>query len=177
MKQLAPTIGIFGVLLGVSGATYGDDLSFVANLSGAQEVVGPPFLAPQPGIQSNARGRFNLDFNPALTRAQFRLRVNQGTGITQAHLHCAPAGVNGPITVFLFGLVPDPGVPSDGVLSEGDLTNANFEAGIDCEATCGQTVANIASLRAAILEGCIYANVHTVTQPAGEIRGQLRPAD
>jgi hypothetical protein len=177
MKQLAPTIGIFSALLGVSGAAYGDDLSFVANLSGPQEVVGPPFVAPQPGVESNSRGRLTLDFNPSLARAQFRLRVNQGTGITQAHFHCAPAGENGPITVFLFGLVPDPGVSSDGILSEGELTNANFEAGIDCETTCGLPVNNLASLRAAIVDGCIYANVHTVTNRAGEIRGQLRPAE
>jgi hypothetical protein len=177
MKQLAPAVSVFGVLLGVSGTVYGDDLTFVANLSGAQEVVGPPFVAPQPGVESNARGRLNITFNPRLTAAQFRLAVNQGTGIREAHFHCAPAGVNGPIMVFLFGLVADPGVPSDGVLSEGNLTNANFQAGVDCETTCGQPVNNIASLRAAILEGCIYVNVHTVSNPAGEIRGQLRPAD
>ena len=96
-------------------------------------------------------------------------------GITQAHLHCAPAGVNGPITVFLFGLVPDPGVDVNGRLSEGELTNDSFVAGVSCTATCGKTVNNIASLRAAILDGCIYANVHSVANPAGDVRGQVRP--
>jgi len=108
MKQLATVAGILGVFLAVSGAAIGGDkFVFVADLSGTQEVLGaPPFLAPQPGVATATTGRFRISFDPALTAAQFRLRVDQGFNITQAHLHCAPAGVNGPIVVFLFGLVP-----------------------------------------------------------------------
>ena len=170
-------VGSLGMLLAVSGAVYGNDtLVFTANLGGAQEVLGePPFLAPQPGIETETAGRFHIRFERALTTAQFRLRVDQGVDITQAHLHCAPAGVNGPIAVFLFGLVADPGVDVNGLLSEGELTNANFEEGVDCNATCGKTVNNIASLRAAILDGCIYANVHSVLNRGGEVRGQVVP--
>ena len=179
MKQLATVVSILGVFLAVSGVVYGDDgLVFVAHLSGEQEVTGePPFLAPQPGIETDTRGQFRIQFNAALTKADFRLRVNEGVDITQAHLHCAPAGVNGQIVVFLFGLVADPGVNIDGLLSEGELTNDSFEAGINCIATCGKTVNNIASLRAAILDGCIYANVHSVENRGGEVRGQVRPAE
>jgi len=173
-----------GVFLAVSGAAYGgDEFVFVANLSGAQEVVSPvppaeePPLAPQPGIETDTAGRFRISFDAALTSAQFRLRVRNGVGITQTHLHCAPAGVNGPITVFLFGLVPDPGVDINGRLSEEELTNASFVAGVSCTATCGKTVNNIASLRAAILKGCIYANVHSIANPAGDVRGQVRPVE
>jgi hypothetical protein len=175
MKRLVTIVSILGVILAISGAAYGDEFVFVATLSGAQEVVGPPFVAPQPGVTTDTVGRLRLQFDAALTRATFRLRVQQGVDITQAHLHCAPAGVNGPITVFLFGLVADPGVDVDGLLSEGELTNASFQAGVDCNATCGKTVNNIASLRAAILDGCIYANVHSVANRGGEVRGQVRP--
>jgi hypothetical protein len=178
MQKFSPVICILGVLLAVSGAVSGnDEFVFVANLSGAQEVAGPPFLAPQAGVETETTGRFQMLFDRALTSARFRLRVNQGIDITQAHLHCAPAGVNGPVTVFLFGLVADPGVESNGLLSEGELTNADFVDGVDCTSTCGQTVNNIASLRAAILDGCIYANVHSVMHPGGVVRGQVRPAD
>lgn len=188
MKRFATVVCILGVLLAVSGAAYSDDeFVFVANLSGAQEVVTPapdspndpppPPLAPQPGVGTDTTGRFRILFNRALTMAQFRLRVNQGVDITQAHLHCAPAGVNGPIIVFLFPLQADPGVDINGLLSDGELTNASFEEGIDCTATCGKTVNNIASLRAAMLDGCIYANVHSVINRGGEVRGQVRPAE
>jgi hypothetical protein len=112
----------------VCGAARADDgFAFVAKLSGAQEVVGsPPFLAPQPGVTTATTGDFRIKFDKGLTSATFRLKVNGGVDITQAHLHCAPAGVNGPIAVFLFGLVADPGVDVDGLLSEGELTNAGI---------------------------------------------------
>jgi len=57
MKQLATIVSILGVFLAVSGAAYGgDEFVFVANLSGAQEVVspvppadeGPPLAPPSP---------------------------------------------------------------------------------------------------------------------------------
>ena len=34
----------------------------------------------------------------------FKLIVAQGVLVTQAHIHCGPPGVNGPVVVFLFGL-------------------------------------------------------------------------
>jgi CHRD domain len=150
---------------------------FVANLSGAQGVSGPPFLAPQPGIETDTTERFRISFDRALTKARFRLSVNHGVDIMQAHLHCAPAGVNGPIAVFLFPFT-DPAVDANGLLSEGELTNDSFVASAaDCPTTCGKPVNNIASLQAAILDGCIYANVHSVAHGAGEVRGQVRPAE
>ncbi|MGH8611670.1 MAG: CHRD domain-containing protein [Gammaproteobacteria bacterium] len=178
MKSIS-LVGSLGMLLVASGVAYGDDgFVFTADLGGTQEILGqPPFLAPQPGIETGTAGRFRIRFDRALTTAQFRLRVDQGVAITQAHLHCAPAGVNGPIAVFLFDLVPDPGVDVNGLLSEGELTNANFQAGVDCNATCGKTVNNIASLQAAMRDGCIYANVHSVANPGGEVRGQVRPKE
>jgi hypothetical protein len=181
VKKFSPVVGILSVLLAVSDAAYGsDEFVFVANLSGAQEVLGqPPFLAPQPGVETNTTGRFRISFNHALTRAQFRLSVNNGVSITQAHLHCAPAGANGSIAVFLFPFPEapplSPGININGLLSEGELTNASFKAGADGTATCGKTVNNIASLRAAMLDGCIYANVHSDVNRGGEVRGQVRP--
>ena len=184
MKQLATIVSILGMFLAVSGVAYGDDeFVFVANLSGVQEIVGPNgelLPPPQLGIETDTTGRVRLSFDQALTRARFRLRVNNGDDITQAHLHCAPAGVNGPIVVFLFPSAPppDPGMDVNGLLSEGELTNASFVAtAAGCPETCGKPVNNIASLWAAILDGCIYANVHSVMHGAGVVRGQVGPAD
>jgi CHRD domain len=174
MKRLAILIAVVSFFLVRSGSAVGDELVFVASLTGAQEVVGkPPFLAPQPGVTTNSTGGFRIQFSPGLNLADFRLRIQQGFDVTQAHLHCAIAGVNGPVVAFLFGPLPDPGIDVNGLLSEGELTNASIVADVDCRPTCGRTVNNIASLRAAILDGCIYANVHSVAHPGGEIRGQL----
>jgi hypothetical protein len=180
MKQLVPIISILGVFLAMLDAAYGDEREFVADLSGAQEVVGAPgalLPPPQLGVETDTTGRVRIAFDAALTRAQFRLRVDNGVDITQAHLHCAPDGMNGPIIVFLFPAAPSPGVDVNGLLSEGELTNASFLETVDCTATCGKMVNNIASLRAAILDGCIYANVHSVLHPEGAVRGQVRPAE
>lgn len=170
-RMAVAILGLVVGLVAVSGVAYGDD--FEADLTGAQEVV-TPFLAPQPGVSTNTVGKFRIAFDSGLTRAPFRLNVSNGVGITQAHLHCARAGVNGPIFVFLFGFVAG-GVDVSGTLSEGELTNANFVAGLDCNPTCGRTIDNIASLHAAIVDGCVYANVHSTAFPGGVARGQLRP--
>ncbi len=151
---------------GFASVAYGDDdgkaLRFEANLSGAQEV---------PGVVTDTTGRFGVNFKRGLSEADFRLIVNHGTGITQAHLHCARAGANGPVVVFLFGFIAG-GVDVDGNLSEGTLTNADF-LGADCTGTTGRPINNIASLAFAARDGLIYVNVHSVANPAGEIRGQL----
>ncbi|MGH8625241.1 MAG: CHRD domain-containing protein [Gammaproteobacteria bacterium] len=175
MKTLPMMSGV--LFLAASGVAYGDDaVVFRANLAGEQEVAG--LVAPQPGVTTETTGRFRIEFDSALTKAEFRLRVGDGVKVTQAHLHCAPAGVNGEIVAFLFGPV-DPGVDVDGLLAEGELSNADVVPDVDfaSDPACGKTIDNIASLRAAMLQGCIYVNVHTETNLAGEVRGQVIPQD
>ncbi len=102
---------------------------------------------------------------------QFKLNVANGEGITQAHIHCGPPGVNGPVVVFLFGLVPT-GVDNNGTLSEGVITNANVIPRPD-SAACPGGVANLADVVAKMRTGGAYANVHTLEFPGGEIRGGI----
>ena len=99
--------------------------SFLSRLAkrGAQEV---------PGVVTNTTGKLRLNFDRGLSEADFRLRVNDGIDVLQAHLHCARAGANGPVVVFLFA----GGVDVDGLLSKGTLTNADF-LGADCTGTTG----------------------------------------
>jgi hypothetical protein len=58
------------------------------------------------------------------------------------------------------------------VVATGTLTNADIAA-VDCVTPIGRPVNNIASLAFAARDGLIYANVHTVANSGGEIRGQL----
>ena len=165
-KMLSALIGLAAVLV-LPHVAYGDDnggnsLRIRIGLSGAQEV---------PGVITNTTGRLRLDFDAGLSEANFRLRVNDGIGVVQAHLHCARAGSNGPVVVFLLTFVPG-GVDVDGVLSAGTLTNDDF-IGADCTGTTGRPINNIASLALAARDGLIYVNVHTILNPAGEVRGQL----
>jgi len=124
------------------------------------------------GVESTTSGNIAVTFSRDLSSLEFRLAVNNGVGVTAAHFHCGRAGQNGPVVVFLFA--SDSGIDVGGVLADGTLTNADFVAtAADCDAAIGRPVNNIASLAFAARDGLIYANVHTVAFPAGEIRGQL----
>jgi hypothetical protein len=103
----------------------------------------------------------------------FQLSVQNGVGVTRAHLHCGLPGQNGPIVVTL-SPTNEQGADVSGLLAEGTRTNVDIEAtAARCEDRIGQPVRNIASLAAAAVLGLIYVNVHTVANPAGEIRGQV----
>ncbi|GJL76582.1 CHRD domain-containing protein [Nitrosomonas sp.] len=143
-----------------------NELKFEADLSGAQEVT-----SPAGGVVTDTTGAITVEFDKALTKVQFRIAVRNGTGITQAHFHCAPAGVNGPVVAFLFGPVDPPVDVSNGAL-EVTLDNSDIIPPETMDA-CDVPLNNIASLAFAMRAGKIYANVHSATFPAGVIRGQL----
>jgi CHRD domain len=168
MRRFATTISILAAFFAVAGRAYGDSQELLAILSGAQE-VSPP--APTGGVVTETTAKVELQFDAGLTQVEFRLDVSKGAGVTQAHLHCARAGVNGPIFVFLFPLTPA-GVNVNGTLAKGTFTNADIMS-TSGNAACGTTINNIASLLEAIREGRVYANVHTLANPAGEVRAQV----
>jgi hypothetical protein len=131
---------------------------FKATLSGGEEV---------PPVDTDTEGRALLSLNKKETEIEFQLRVEDGEGITQAHIHCGDVGVNGPVVVFLAGLNPA-GYDVDGKwVSNATITDASI-----VDPSCGATVAALAeSMRG----GHTYANVHSLDHPAGVVRGQIRP--
>lgn len=134
-------------------------LVFEADILGDQEV---------PAVVTDTTGEIKIEVAEDLTMADFKLEVRDGLVITQSHLHCGTVGVNGPVVAFLFGDIPG-GFDVDGDLAEFTLTDANM-LGI----SCGDVVIdNVAHLVQAIDSGMIYANVHSVDNPTGLIRGQL----
>jgi hypothetical protein len=78
------------------------------------------------------------------------------------------------VVAFLFGPVLG-GLDANGVLAQGALTNANTIPRPD-SAQCPGGVANFDELIAKIRSGEAYVNVHTLANPGGEIRGQIRTA-
>ncbi len=173
MKLVACTM--LAGLLAVPGIVYGDDdddddleVKFGARLSGAEEV---------PAVDTDTSGRFRVRFNGALTSGEYRLRVNEGQRVTQAHLHCAPRGANGPVVVFLAGL-HDRGWDVDGKwINNATVTDANVIQGATPSATCPEDIDDLADLVAAMDNGNIYVNVHTRARPSGEVRGQVAAKD
>ena len=153
-KLFAILVGL-AVLLSVPGATRADE-EFRAILSGANEV---------PSVDTDTSGKFKIEFNEDETAAEYKLVVLDGVQVTQAHLHCAFAGSNGGIFVFLAGF-HDKGWDVDGVwINNATITDANI-----INTACGTTLAAIAQ---AMRDGKVYVNVHTFFLPLGEIRGQV----
>jgi hypothetical protein len=149
-------IGSLAALLAAASTATADD-TFKARLSGDQEV--PPVT------DQGTTGKFEIQFNRDFTEGEYTLRVDSGVRVQQAHLHCAPAGVNGKIIIFLAGFHA-PGWDVDGKwVSNATVTNANI-----VDTSCGATLKDIAQ-NAAL--GNVYANVHSVAKPAGVARGQL----
>lgn len=141
--------------------------NFVAVLSGEQEV---------PANDSAARGQAKLQLSADGTELDYRLIVANIENVTQAHIHCAAAGVNGPVVAFLYPAGPPaeliPG-RTDGILAEGTITGADVIARPDSP-ECPGGVSGFSDLLNKIRSGQAYVNVHTSQFPGGEIRGQLR---
>jgi hypothetical protein len=169
-------VAMFVLVLGLSGyvaaqTDMAEGVKLRATLSGAQEVT-PPVVGTLTG------GEILLDFDAGFSQVTVTLTL-EGTATTTngAHLHCNRPGADGPI--FL-GLVNpgscDPAQLSAGMLSC-TLTNESFDPEADCLGTVDRPVNNIAALYFAARDGLVYANVHTVENPAGELRGQLLEAE
>jgi hypothetical protein len=133
---------------------------FIAPLSGDQEV---------PAVDTRARGQAIFRLSKDGLELSYRLIVANLHDVTQAHIHLAPAGVNGPVVAWLYPSGPPaqliPG-RSSGVLASGTITADDLVgllAGQDLEEL-------VARMRA----GETYVNVHTAEHPPGEIRGQIR---
>ena len=141
--------------------------NFVAHLTGANEV---------PAHETRGVGQIKLQLSDDGTELRYRLISSNIDNVFMAHIHVAPAGVNGPIVAFLFGPVAPGGGRTDGVLAHGTITAANLIGPL-----AGHPLSDLV---AALSDGGAYANVHTNDGvpptntgpgdfPGGEIRGQI----
>jgi hypothetical protein len=158
----AVTITLMLTLLAISGGVLAKSSNYRAHLAGREEV---------PAVNTRSQGQALFKVADDGASIDFKLIVANITDITQAHIHCGSAGVNGPVVAFLYGFGPT--VSTNGVLSEGTLTASSVIPRPDSVA-CPGGVANLDDLIAQIAAGNAYVNVHTVQNPPGEIRGQIR---
>jgi len=158
MSKLLKVLTLFAIAGALSTNAAADEI-FKADLSGDQEV---------PPAASGASGMAIFRLNKSETWIEIQLRVDNGLGITQSHIHCAPAGENGPVVVFLAGLHAA-GLDVNGKW----ISNAFITQGSIVNSACGGTIPELAhSLRT----GNAYVNVHSQAVPSGEIRGQILPS-
>src|SRR5712671_3889205 len=167
MRYLSPALVLLAALMLQAPPTYAIPITFVANLSGANEV--PPVVSPGTGLAT-------VILDPTAQTLQVNATFS---GLTSndvaAHIHCcAPLGTNAGVatTVPTF-----PGLPlgvTSGTYSSQvfDLTQPLIynPAFITLKGGIAQAEA---ALIAGIEGGQTYFNIHTVNIPGGEIRGQL----
>ena len=157
--SLAVLLAIVSTAAIVSAAH--EDRNFKARLSGDEEV---------PAVETVAHGGAKLKLSKDGDELTFKLRASRIVDVAQAHIHCGAEGVNGPIAVFLYS---GPVVTPHGILSRGTLTAADLIALPDSPA-CPGGIATFDQLIAKMRSGDAYVNVHTVVNPGGEMRGQVR---
>jgi hypothetical protein len=127
---------------------------YAASLALASSVRTDRFIAlldrrsevPSPkGVSVLASGRFTAQLNG--TKLSWKLTFKRLTGnATAAHIHLANKGKAGPVAVSLCG---------------------------PCNSGMKGTATVTAAVVSAMKKGGAYVNVHTVKNPAGEIRGQI----
>ena len=114
-------------------------------------------------VVSTASGSATFEELPDGT-VRFKVDVAGLTGATMAHIHHAVADSAGPIAVTLFNSTTPTGSLT-GTLASGTFSSSNIVLpGISLD-----------SLLSLMRLGRTYVNVHTLLNPAGEIRAQIEP--
>jgi hypothetical protein len=136
-----------------------EDEAIVISLSGANEV---------PSIYSNVTGIFTIQhFSDCSLEFSANLTNPDGVellGVAGAHIHCGPIDGDGPVVAFL-------AQPVTGGLTQMEV---GFSGVIDVtgivDPSCGAT---IDLLYDTIMAGGTYVNIHSSSNPDGEVRGQI----
>lgn len=156
MKFVRSTLvlALVGALFAMTAIASAQPRNFTTHLSGGNEV---------PPVETRAQGQVKLQLSKDATELRFKLIVANIDGVAAAHIHCATEGQNGPVGVTLFAGGPQ---STNGPLAQGTITEP--DAGNGCDWSSLQDIVS------AIEDGGAYVNVHTLANPGGEIRGQLR---
>jgi hypothetical protein len=174
---MAVGVAVLGVA-GVGTAAIAHDRSRVSTfLSGYEEV---------PSVSTGAAASFKAQISRAEDKIDWTLTYGgtfNGT-VTQGHIHFGQKTANGGVSVFFCTNLgngpatappqacPQP-APGQHVTLRGTWTAD------DVVGPSGQGIAagELAELIRAIRAGVTYANIHSTTQPSGEIRGQVDDHD
>ncbi|MDT8434613.1 MAG: CHRD domain-containing protein [Anaerosomatales bacterium] len=154
-RRLLMAVVIVIVVLLSAATAFGASGALTAHLTGANEM---------PPVETKARGQTVFMLSPDGMELYYRLIVANIQDVTAARIHLAPAGVNGPVVAYLFS-GPLPGT-INGDLAQGTLTSADLIGPL-----AGMAMDDLLDN---IMSGDAYVNVHTLANPAGEIRGQIR---
>ena len=148
----------------LAGASGGGKKNIKANLTGFQEV---------PAVSSFGSGTFRATIDDDAQTITYELSYG-GLNSTAmaAHIHLGQRGANGGVAAFLCGGGDKPACPA-GTGGTETVSGVIDAADVIGPAAQGIAPGEFGELVRAIRAGVTYANVHTMTQPGGEIRGQI----
>ena len=119
-------------------------------LQGSQEV---------PPVTTSGTGTFRA--TPGQTSLSYTLSASGlGSNVAAAHIHSGARGVNGPIVAnFITTSTGTNSVNLSGTITQADLV--------------GPMAGNMTAFMDAMRAGTLYVNVHSTTNPGGELRAQF----
>lgn len=117
-----------------------------------------------PALLSGAVGTAEVGVDVGAKELSITLRVfNMPTATTAGHIHVGPKGVAGPVVIDF------PGIP--GRIGDFVLAFRVNQAALRPQPAIG--INTMDDVIQAITGGNAYVNIHSTTNPGGEIRGQL----
>jgi hypothetical protein len=177
--KLAAVIAVLGTAgiatAAASNSSHEGGSSFKAKLTGYEE-------ATPVSLSTSATGTFKATLNSAGDQLSYTLSYTgpfdtdaAGGTVTQSHIHFGEPAMNGGISAFLCtnlgnGPAGTPACPTPNGTVSGTITAAQVIGPTGQGIQPGEFAELVRALRA----GAAYANVHTTTRPAGEIRGQIK---
>lgn len=150
---------VLGVTLTSGSVFASSSRNFRTHLSGENEV---------PPVETQATGQAIFKLSKDAQVLYYKLIVANIEDVLQAHIHLASEGQNGAIVVWLYPSEPPamliPG-RFNGVVAMGTITDPDLVGPL-----AGSPINDLIEQ---IEAGNTYVNVHTSSNPTGEIRGQI----
>jgi hypothetical protein len=156
--MMGALLGLFAASSPVFAAQSDAGHSYVATFSSSNEV---------PLTDNGTSGVVFFHINDDGQSMDYKIWISAINDPIAAHIHVGGVGINGPVVVALYAN-KNPGAVS-GVLASGTITVKDLDGPMK-----GKTMED---LFAAMNSGGTYFNVHTVTHPGGEARGQIHTDD
>lgn len=155
MRRVMILMAASALVLLVSGVANAQTIRFTAALSGASET---------PVVVTGAFGTADITYDVGTQTLSWIIDVfNMPTGTTNAHFHVGGPGAAGPTVVN----IAFPATISNDYRLTGSATATNLLQRAD------QGIRSWQDLEQSLIGEQLYVNVHSTTNPGGEIRGQV----
>ena len=170
LRFVLPAVLVLGLVAASFAIAAGKDhgnsggTTFSAKLIGHNET---------PAVHTAGRGKLALTVNANNTISYTLTYSGLNTAAAVAHVHFGQPDVAGGISFFLCGGTK-PACPPGNTSTVTPISGTVTTGDVLAISTQGLNANDMAAIVAEMRAGFAYANVHTTSSPAGEIRGQLR---